>query len=64
MVSEQRSCRWLDVTAREGEAALQRPSQLSSLVLPGSTCHFLDVVCPQGNLNSCEVSADEQCSFQ
>lgn len=44
--------------------ALTAPFQLSSPVLPGSTCHFLDVVCPQGNLNSCEVSTDEQCSFQ
>lgn len=44
--------------------ALPAPFQLSSPVLPGSTRHFLDVVCPEGNLNSCEVSTDEQCSFR
>lgn len=54
---------WLEELPMGRGAALTAPFQLSSPVLPGSTCHFLDVVCPEGNLNSCEVSTDEQCSF-
>lgn len=49
---------------RGSKGSYRAQFHLSSLVLPRSTCHFLDVVCPEGNLNSCEVSTDERRSFQ